>query len=432
MALQRPILLKLLAPALAFVVVLAVLALVNRSGLPSPAPAGADLGAPAGSTPELIADLQRAVRADPADTAGYTALGEAYLQRTRETADPAWNARAERSFAAALRRDPRDVGPVVGAATVALARHDFREGLRLGERARRLAPQSVRPYPALVDALVELGRYEAAERTIQRFVDLKPTLASYARASYYLELTGDVRGAAQAMRLAVAAGGGARENLAYVQALLGDLELQRGHLAAAFGAYRSALASVPGHGPASVGLARLDIARGHLGAAIARLRRVSDRLPLPGTIALLADTELVAGREAAARADLQVVRAQQRLLRASGTRLDVELALFEASHGDPARAVRIAREVYASAPSVRSADALGWALTRAGQPPQGLAFADRALRTGSNDPLFELHAGLAADAAGDSARAARHLRAALRRSAALSPLDVERARKALG
>lgn len=400
---------KLAAPLLTFVLAAALLALVNRDGR-VPGAAGPDLGAPA----------ER-----------FVALGETYLQRGRETGDPAWSARAARSFDAALRRDPRNLGAVVGAGSLALARHDFREGLRLARRARTLAPGSLRPYPVLIDSLVELGRYDEAGDSVQRFVDLKPTLASYARASYYLELTGDLDGAVDAMRRAVAAGAGASENLAYVQALLGDLELQRGSLGAARDAYRSALASVPGHGPASIGLARLDIARGRLGAAIARLRDASTRLPLPGTVALLAETELVAGREAAARTDLEVVRAQQRLLRASGTRLDVELVLFEAGHGDPARAVRLGRELYAAAPSVRSADALSWALTRAGRPAEGLEYADRALRTGARDPLFQLHAGLAAQAAGEPTRAERHLEAALGGRTVLSPLDAERARRAL-
>jgi len=55
---------------------------------------------------------------------------------------------------------------VVGQGTLALARHDFREALRLGRRARRLAPEAAGPFPVLVDALVEqqkIGRYETED-----------------------------------------------------------------------------------------------------------------------------------------------------------------------------------------------------------------------------------------------------------------------------
>jgi hypothetical protein len=72
-------------------------------------------------------------------------------------------------------------------------------------------------------------------------------------------------------------------------------------------------------------------------------------------------------------------------------------------------------------PSVRSADALGWALTRAGRPGAGYAFAQRALALGSRDPGFRLHAGIAAGEAGLAGPAARQLRVAAVGQAALGP-----------
>jgi hypothetical protein len=83
--------------------------------------------------------------------------------------------------------------------------------------------------------------------------------------------------------------------------------------------------------------------------------------------------------------------------------------------------VRLGRRVWEAAPSVRSADALGWALTRAGRPREGLSFARRALALGSRDALFRLHAGVAAREAGLAAQAERHLAVAAEARAALSP-----------
>ena len=82
----------------------------------------------------------------------------------------------------------------------------------------------------------------------------------------------------------------------------------------------------------------------------------------------LGEAELAAGRTAAARRTLALVAAEQQLLGAAGVDTDVELAVFEADHGDPRRAVALARRGWDAAPSTRSADALGWALTRAGDP----------------------------------------------------------------
>src|SRR5918994_1869705 len=342
MTANRPtFLLKLLAPLAAFACVFGVLVAfggADRIELPG-RPAGVDIEiSPDASTDRRIAILQGAVRDGIGGAEGCAALGDAYLQKARENGDPSFYSRAERSFDAALRRDARSMSALLGAGTLAGLRHDFREQLRLGLEAQRLMPELVAPYPVIADAQIELGRYRAAERTLQRFLDLKPNLASYSRVSYYRELNGDLDGAVEAMRLAVSAGAGVPENVAYVQTLLGDLELQRGRPAAARAAYRGALARLPRYAPAEAGLA----------------------------------------------------------------------------------AVELGRRLWREAPSVRSADALGWALTRAGRPGEGLAWALRALRLGSRDPLFHLHAGLASKAAGRPGTAARELRTALSGRAAPS------------
>jgi hypothetical protein len=81
---------------------------------------------------------------------------------------------------------------------------------------------------------------------------------------------------------------------------------------------------------------------------------------------------------------------------------------------------------------VRSADALGWALTRAGRPREGVQWAARARRLGSADPLFAFHAGVAARAAGDRASARRLLRSALAHGLATRPWHARTARRLLG
>jgi tetratricopeptide (TPR) repeat protein len=350
----------------------------------------------------------------------YAALGNTYLSRARVTGDPGYWSRAERAFDAALRRDPASVDALVGAGTLAGSRHHFAEQLRLGGEARRVAPELARPLTVIADAQVELGRYGQATRTIQRLVDLKPSLPAYARVSYYRELHGDLDGAVAAMRYAVSAGGGA-EGTAYVETLLGDLELMRGRTGPARDAYRSALRDLPDFPQALTGLARIDAASGRLHRAAARLRRSTNRLPLTTALTLLAEVEGGIGDARAARADLAAARVQHRLLRRSRTLPDAEAVLFEANHGSPARAVALGRRVWRLAPSIRSADALGWAFTRAGRPGAGLAWARRALGTGSLDPTFRLHAGVAALRSARHGEAERYLTVAVKGKAALSP-----------
>jgi tetratricopeptide (TPR) repeat protein len=405
----RPHLLKLLAPLVAFGLTLALL--VSFGG-------GGDVDLPDGTAGEATA-------------ADFVSLGQTYLQKARDNGDPGNYDRAERSFEAALRRDGRNVEALLGAGTLAGLRHDFEEQLRLGLEARRLVPELVSPYPVIADAQIELGRYGAAERTLQRMLDVKPNLTSYSRVSYYRELHGDLDGAVEALRLAASAGAGAPENLAYVQVLLGDLELQRGRTGAARLAYTAALRSLPGYPAGLVGLARADAASGDLGRAAARLRRAAERLPLIGTLTLLAQVERELDRPDAAAAALEGARAQQQLYAAAATEPDAESVLFEADYGNPQRAVVLGRRVWERAPSIRSADALGWAYVRSGDPDAGVAWARRALRTGSRDPLFNLHAAVALDRAGRTGEAARQYELARRGRAALSPSAAELLEKGL-
>jgi len=418
--------------ATAFVAALALFAVLNRSNGPDLRLQASNPGpGEVRSTDARIASLQSAIRSRPADGGTYALLADAYLQKVRDTGDAGFYTRAAGVLALAHRRSPRDSAVATGLGTLALARHDFRAGLRWGLTAHRLAQDVVRPYGVIVDAQVELGHYGDAARTLQRMVDLKPSLASYARVSYLRELHGDLGGAVAAMQDAVTAGGDAPENVAYVQSLLGDLEFQRGSLTAAEQAYRHAAYGFPTYGPAVAGLAKVDAARGHLGAAVRRLRELVARLPLPQYVVALGEDELAAGRTGAARRDLALVGVERRLLSVAGVNTDAEMALFEADHGSPRRAVELARRAYAAAPSVRSADALGWALTSGGRPRRGLAFAEKALRLGSRDPMFLYHAGMAARAAGDAGRARGYLARSLELNPRFSPLYGPRAERAL-
>jgi len=198
-------------------------------------------------------------RTPPVSADALTRRGNAELQLARETADPSRYAWAEAAFGQALRRARRSVDATIGMATLALARHDFRAGLRYAQRARRLEPKLARPFSVLVDAQLELGRYQQAGRALQQMIDLQPNLASYARVSY--------------LRLAVSAGAGAPENVAYVQTLLGDLQALRGRTLAARRAYAAALASVDGYVPALASRAQLDTAAAGCGRRSAAMRR---------------------------------------------------------------------------------------------------------------------------------------------------------------
>ena len=161
------------------------------------------------------------------------------------------------------------------------------------------------------------------------------------------------------------------------------------------------------------------------------MRAVANRLPLPEYVIGLGETELAAGRVVQGKRDLALVGAEETLLHANGVNTDVELAVFEADHGSPRRAVALARKAWAEDPSIRAADALGWALARAGNPAAGLPWAHRALRLGSLDPVYRSHAGLVAMAAGERAEGRRDLALAFKDGLDGYPWQARRARRVL-
>ena len=435
MAIRRDSLtMKLAAALIAFVAVfLGVRALdggsASLTGQPEVAVRAGEL--PGATTAQRIEGLQAQVREAPSDPDGYAQLGLAYLQQVRETGDPTFYPRAQGTFEKALQLDPRNFTATTGLGSLALARHDFGRGLALGEQAARINPDVARNDGVIADAEIELGRYGAAERTLQHYVDVKPELSSYARVSYFRELHGDLTGALAAMRLAVTAGGGTPENVGYVQALVGKLHFDSGRYTAAEVAYRTALETDPGFPAAVAGLARVEAARGDYALAIRHLRALVQRLPLPEYVIALGETEQAAGMNVAASRDYRLVGVETQLLQANGVNTDAELALFEADHGDPSQAVDLAARAWAVAPSVRSADAYSWALSAAGMDSQALRMSERAMRLGSREPAFLYHAGLVALRAGDTERARRFLSLLVAQSPNFNPLYGPRAERAL-
>ena len=145
---------------------------ISDGGVP-----GAATGA--GSAAPTVSQLQARLRANPGDARSYALLGLAYEQRARETGDPSYYPKAEGVLHRALKLAPNDLVATGGLGSLALSRHRFREALSLGRKALRISPTTALTYGIVGDALVELGRYDAAFRAFDTMARLKPGLASY-------------------------------------------------------------------------------------------------------------------------------------------------------------------------------------------------------------------------------------------------------------
>jgi tetratricopeptide (TPR) repeat protein len=397
----------------------------------SPAAPSDEAAAPESATAATIADLRQRLAAGPDDAATLRDLGLALLQRVRETADPSLYAQAEEALERAHRLAPDDPLVLVGIGGLELGKHQFAKSLQTSADALAISPSLPAALAVKVDALVELGRYEDAAAAAGELLALRVDLTSLARVSYLRELHGNIDGAVAAMRQAAASPAIAPENTAYVQTLLGNLLVYAGRPDQAADAYDAALATVPNHAAAIAGLGRLAVGRVDLDEAIRGFEQASAILPLPEYVIALGEAEEARGDSAAAAKSYDLARAETRLFVAAGVDVDLELALFEADHGDAAKAVQLAEAAYATRHTVRTADALAWAYHRAGRPTDAARLSAEALRLGSRDPLLLYHAGLIALDAGDAAIAAERLTAALDLDPGFSATGAAAARAAL-
>jgi len=396
--------------------------------------AGRPDGPAAGSSGELstaIGRAQRQLERLPGDWPTWAGLGMAYVQQARLTADPSYYSRADGALRRSLAvRPDGNALALVGLGALAAARHDFPAALRYGEQAAALDPFSAAARGVTADALIELGRYDAAWVAVQQMVDLRPDTGSLARASYAAELRGDVTGARELLTEALEYAPSAAD-AGYALYYLGELAWNSGDLAGAADRYAEGLRRAPSYLPLLAGRAKVAAARGRLDSAVADYRTVVGRLPLPSYLTEYGDLLAARGDRAGAEQQYAVVRTAARLQAAAGVDVDLEQALFDADHGAPAAALRAARAEYAVRRSVVAEDTLAWALHVNGRSAEALPHAKAALRLGTRSALFRYHLGMISAAVGDGAGARRELATALRLNPHFSPLHAPRTRAEL-
>ncbi|MER5312637.1 tetratricopeptide repeat protein [Streptomyces sp. NPDC002773] len=379
-----------------------------------------------------MAALQERVRSLPKDPAGWAALGMAYVQQARATADPATYDRAKSALRTSLKLQPSGnhlAETAMGA--LAAGRHNFEEALDWAMKATATNPYGPTSHGVLADAYTQLGRYEDAYRTVQRMVDLRPDSASYARASYTWELRGDVRRARDLMTRSLGAAGTLDER-SFARTHLALLALENGDPRTAIAHADAGLGEAPRDAALLEVRARAHAALGNAEKAVTDYSAAIAIAPLPHYLLGLGDLQQSLRRPDQAEAQYAVLRAQEQIRRASGDPADVDAILFEADHGDARKAVTMADDALAGRPFIAVHDAYAWALHRAGRDTDALEHADQALALGTRSALFHYHRGMIHRSLGHIAQARDDLRRALAIDPRFHPLHAPEARSTLG
>lgn len=387
---------------------------------------------PRPATDRLVYALQQRLRGNPEDSQSLAHLGHAYLQKTRETGDPSYYAKAEQVFESALDADSQNAEALTGMGALCLARHEFKAALQWGQRAVAANPYKAAAFGVIGDAYIELGKYGEAVETIQKMVNLRPDLSSYSRVSYIRELMGDVPGAIEAMRLAISAGGPALENTNWCRTQLGNLYFNSGVLNAAEQAYQQALIVSSDYAPALFGIARVRAAQENVDEAIAILQNVTSALPLPEYVIELGELYELSGKPEEAAQHYDLAQALHQLQRDNGVQTDAELALFLADHDlDLPEALKRSRAAMQERPSIFAADVLAWTLYKNGQYEEAAHHIQQAMRLGTRNALIFFHAGMIYYRLGERGKAREHLRQAMEINPHFSLRHVTEAKKVL-
>ncbi|WP_078887899.1 tetratricopeptide repeat protein [Streptomyces sp. NRRL S-118] len=389
------------------------------------------------SLPELtalIGDRERWLRDHPRDDASWAVLGTAYVERAARDGDTASYVRAEKALrrSLAVRAAARgNIDAQLGMAALAGARGDFARAKRWGEAVRQREPRRWQAHALLVDAYRGLGDYEAADKAVERLRALNKGVPALSRASHAYRDKGWREDAAALASDAVALAATPAERAACLQHL-GDLAWERGEPAEALAHYAPALRLVPGHPPSLAGRARALAALGRVDDALRDYAAVLAERPLPQYALEAGELYESRGLDGDARAQYRKLREGAAEALAHGVNATLVLARYEADHGDPATAVKwLTAEWGRGHRSVDVADALGWALFRAGKEEEALKFAELATDQGVRSALFAYHRGQIERALGRYGPARRYLTQALRTNPAFSPLLAPKARRAL-
>lgn len=384
------------------------------------------------TTDDVIAVYQKWAKADPANIQTQTLLAAAYIQKTRETADPGYLERSDALVKRVLERQPRNYEAWRLRNIIELTRHHFSVVADYAGQLTTWAPTDPQNWGTLGDALMELGRYDDASKAYNKMAAIKVSLFSLNRLAYYKFVMGDAQGAVTAMRQAVEMGAPYPENKAWCLADLGSMYFKLGKLDEAERSYRDAIAAFPGQHLAHAGLGAVLAARGRTGEAIESYTHAQAIVPLPQYAGALADLYAVEGKAEDARKQNANIDMIAQLEEAVGQKANRTLAMVYANQGrNLERALALAEADLDLRKDIYTWDALSWVQYKRGHVEEALKASREALKTGAKEPLLLYHAGVIEGASGDVEGGRKMIEGALALNPRFDPVQADNARKAL-
>jgi tetratricopeptide (TPR) repeat protein len=368
-----------------------------------------------------IVICQKILRVRPDDAAIYYKLGDAYVEKGRETGDITYYDLASQSLQHALKLEP-DLGPARRhLAYVLYSLHDFAGAARESRRAIELDPRDSNAYGVLGDTQLETGQYDAAAKTYTQMAAIKDDLYTYSRRSGLETIRRDNSAAIADLTRAIVIGrrdGAPAEAIAWAETRLAEDYFLLGKLDEAAAQDQAALATDPGYYRALASLGQVRAAQGRLDEAAGLYRGAIAVIPLPEYAAALGDVYAKMGRRQDAQRQRELVEFIARLNTINRVLYNRVLVDYYADHDlEHQQAIDLAAREFAVRQDIYGHDALAWALYRGGKAAEALPHIVAALRFQTTDARLYFHAGMIYLALGCNDLA----RARLARALAINP-----------
>lgn len=380
------------------------------------------------ATDDLIQNLQARVKRYPEDHAGYAALGAAYLQKGRETADAADYELAKGALEKSLdllSNDPSAAFASTQMAVLCMVEHRFEDALTWAQRALALGSGDPSPWAIAGDALADMGDYKGAS---EAYAHLRSTYGSEdeklaysyqrdSRMSFLRFVAGDTPGAIQLMRSAVRTAVETHmpaENIAWSQYQLGEELFLAGQTSAAENAYLASLDNCPGYYRALASLGKVRASQGRYLDAIKLYNQAIAEVPYPEYAAALGDIYRQLGQPNDAKKKYDLVEFIAYLSQVNRQIHNRDLALFYADHDlKLPEALAVAQNELEVRRDIYTWDVLAWCLFKNDKLHEASQAISHALEQGTKDPQLFFHAGMIYEKLGDSLKAQEFLRRAL-------------------
>lgn len=352
---------------------------------------------------EKADNFSAALEADPSDIKAALGLASLFIQEARVSGNYAYYDKATlKTVNDVLAIDSLNFEALVYKSLVYFSQHHFVEGLAIAEKAKNINPYNPYVYGLMVDGNVELGNYDSAIVNSDRMVAIRPDLTSYSRISYLREIHGDYKGAIEAMKLAVEAGGPGDEYTEWSRVQLGALLEKTGDYKNAAVLYQVSLNLRPAYPFAYAGLGRVAIAAKDYKSAIAYYDSANAVIDDHAIKEGLADAYLLAGNTTKANslfkrivASLSANASQEKNDENIGHYSDRELAYAYLKINEKDKALEHALMEYNRRPgNIDVNETVAWVFYTKGEYEKALPYLKTALKTNSRNPVLLNRAAL--------------------------------------